>query len=239
MTFFDTAAIYGQGHNETLVGARSAPGADDIVLATKCGIIPASPGPGIDADGSAARRSRASCDESLQRLGTDVIDLLYLHRVDPKVPIEESVGALARPRARGQGASHRPVRGGARDDSSRAEGASDHGVAERVFALVPRAGNRMFCRCAASSASASSRSVRWGAGSCPAPVKDTRGARRRRRPSAIPPRFQGENLDRNLALIQRSRTMAGRKRCTPGTTRAHMAAGQEALTSCRFPAPSA
>src|SRR6266705_5517329 len=94
VTFFDTAAIYGEGHNETLVGRGLGARRKDIVLATKCGIIPASPGPGIDADGSPAAIA-ASCDESLQRLGTDVIDLFYLHRVDPKVPIEESVGALA------------------------------------------------------------------------------------------------------------------------------------------------
>ena len=94
VTFFDTAAIYGQGHNETLVGRALGARRGDIVLATKCGIIPASPGPGIDADGSSATIA-ASRDESLHRLGTDVIDLFYLHRVDPKVPIEESVGALA------------------------------------------------------------------------------------------------------------------------------------------------
>jgi len=94
VTFFDTAAIYGQGHNESLVGRGLGPRRKGIVLATKCGVVPAKPGPGIDADGSASA-IRSSCDESLRRLGTDVIDLFYLHRVDPKVPIEESVGALA------------------------------------------------------------------------------------------------------------------------------------------------
>jgi aryl-alcohol dehydrogenase-like predicted oxidoreductase len=86
VTFFDTAAIYGTGHNETLVGRG---------LGTRRrGIVPATPGPGIDADGS-PNAIVSSCDDSLRRLGTDVIDLFYLHRVDPKVPIEESVGALA------------------------------------------------------------------------------------------------------------------------------------------------
>jgi aryl-alcohol dehydrogenase-like predicted oxidoreductase len=94
VTFFDTAAIYGTGHNETLVGRGLGTRRRNVILATKCGVIPASPGPGIDADGSPAS-IRTSCDESLRRLGTDVIDLFYLHRVDPKVPIEESVGALA------------------------------------------------------------------------------------------------------------------------------------------------
>jgi aryl-alcohol dehydrogenase-like predicted oxidoreductase len=95
ITFFDTAAIYGEGHNETLVGRGLSARRTNIVLATKCGIVPAKPGPGIDADGSPNAIS-SSCDDSLRRLGTDAIDLLYLHRVDPKVPIEESVGALSR-----------------------------------------------------------------------------------------------------------------------------------------------
>ena len=94
VTFFDTAAIYGEGHNETLVGRGLGTRRGDVVLATKCGIVPAKPGPGIDADGS-SKAILSSCEDSLRRLGTDVIDLLYLHRVDPKVPIEESVGALA------------------------------------------------------------------------------------------------------------------------------------------------
>src|SRR6185436_19673712 len=73
IAFFDTAAIYGEGHNETLVGRALGHRRNDVVLATKCGIVPAQPGPGIDADGSAASII-ASCDESLQRLGTEVID---------------------------------------------------------------------------------------------------------------------------------------------------------------------
>jgi aryl-alcohol dehydrogenase-like predicted oxidoreductase len=93
ITFFDTAAIYGQGHNETLVGRALGARRREIVLATKCGILPAATG-GVDADGSPAQ-IQTSCDASLRRLGTDVIDLFYLHRVDPKTPIEESVGALA------------------------------------------------------------------------------------------------------------------------------------------------
>src|SRR3954463_13347293 len=88
ITFFDTAAIYGVGHNEMLVGRGLGARRAGVVLATKCGILPAKPGPGIDADGSPAEIA-SSCDASLKRLGTDVIDLFYLHRVDPKVAIEE------------------------------------------------------------------------------------------------------------------------------------------------------
>src|SRR5882724_999610 len=88
VTFFDTAAIYGQGHNETLVGRGLGARRRDVVLATKCGILPPTSGGGLGVDGSPAHIT-ASCDESLSRLGTDVIDLFYLHRVDPNTPIEE------------------------------------------------------------------------------------------------------------------------------------------------------
>src|SRR5207302_8737292 len=79
VTFFDTAAIYGEGHNETLVGRALGARRKDVVLAPKCGIIPASPGPGIDPDGGPAAIIK-SCDETLQGLATTVIVLCYLHR---------------------------------------------------------------------------------------------------------------------------------------------------------------
>jgi aryl-alcohol dehydrogenase-like predicted oxidoreductase len=94
VTFFDTAAVYGAGHNETLVGAALGARRSRVVLATKCGIVPGGLPGGRSVDGSPATIV-SSCEASLRRLGTDVIDLFYLHRVDPRTPIEESVGALA------------------------------------------------------------------------------------------------------------------------------------------------
>ena len=90
-TFFDTAAVYGLGHNERLVGEVLGPHRDRFVLASKCGLTN---GEERDLNGS-PERLKATCDESLKRLGVDVIDLYYLHRWDKRVPIEESVGALA------------------------------------------------------------------------------------------------------------------------------------------------
>ncbi len=90
-TFFDTAAVYGLGHNERLVGEVLGPHRDKFVLASKCGMTN---GEQRDLNGS-PERLKTTCDESLQRLGVDVIDLYYLHRWDRRVPIEESVGALA------------------------------------------------------------------------------------------------------------------------------------------------
>jgi aryl-alcohol dehydrogenase-like predicted oxidoreductase len=93
VTLFDTADVYGRGANETLVGRAIRERRHELVLATKCGIVPGPGGP-TGVDGSPAH-VRQSCDASLARLQVDVIDLYYLHRVDPKVPIEDTVGAMA------------------------------------------------------------------------------------------------------------------------------------------------
>ncbi len=93
VTFFDTANVYGNGTNERLVGRALASQRQHVVLATKCGIVVQADG-SMSVDGTPAS-IRAACDASLERLATDVIDLYYLHRVDPRTPIEQSVGAMA------------------------------------------------------------------------------------------------------------------------------------------------
>ncbi|MEI6438830.1 MAG: aldo/keto reductase [Alphaproteobacteria bacterium] len=89
--FFDTAAVYGLGHNETLVGEVLGDRRNDFVLASKCGL---SRGDQRELNGS-PEVLKATCEDSLRRLKTDVIDLYYLHRWDKRIPIEDSVGALA------------------------------------------------------------------------------------------------------------------------------------------------
>uniref|UniRef100_UPI00261D515B aldo/keto reductase n=1 Tax=Micropruina sp. TaxID=2737536 RepID=UPI00261D515B len=95
VTLFDTADMYGRGANEKLLGRHLRGARNDIVLATKTGIL-TMPGLGLPmgVDASPARIARAA-EASLRRLRTEVIDLYYLHRVDPRVPIEESIGAMA------------------------------------------------------------------------------------------------------------------------------------------------
>lgn len=90
-TFFDTAAVYGVGHNETLVGEVLKHRRSEFVLASKCGLTN---GDQRELNGR-PEVLKATCEGSLRRLQTDVIDLYYLHRWDKRVPIEESVGALA------------------------------------------------------------------------------------------------------------------------------------------------
>lgn len=92
-TFLDTAALYGYGANEALIGGTLRTRRREYTLASKGGLFRDSTGKRrIDARPEALKRS---CEDSLRRLQTDVIDLYYLHRIDPQVPLEDSLGALA------------------------------------------------------------------------------------------------------------------------------------------------
>ncbi|GAA3164116.1 MULTISPECIES: aldo/keto reductase [Streptomyces] len=93
VTLLDTSDYYGAGHNEELLGRLLAERRDEVVLATKFGFANRLGDPTV-VRGDAAY-VRQACDASLRRLGTDHIDLYYQHRVDPRVPIEETVGAMA------------------------------------------------------------------------------------------------------------------------------------------------
>jgi aryl-alcohol dehydrogenase-like predicted oxidoreductase len=90
LNFFDTADVYGNGHNETLVGGALKSIRQEVILATKFGYL-------LSESGINGRPDyvKKACDASLLRLGTDYIDLYYLHRIDPEVPLTETVGAMA------------------------------------------------------------------------------------------------------------------------------------------------
>src|SRR5437868_13512800 len=94
VTLLDTADMYGPFTNERLVGRAIADRREQVVLATKFGNVRGENGERLGIRGDAAY-VREACDASLQRLGVETIDLYYQHRVDPEVPIEETVGAMA------------------------------------------------------------------------------------------------------------------------------------------------
>jgi aryl-alcohol dehydrogenase-like predicted oxidoreductase len=94
VNFLDTADMYGVGRNEELVGRAIRGRRDRVVIATKFGIVRSADGGRLGISGK-SDYVRSACDASLRRLGVDTIDLYYQHRVDPKTPIEETVGAMA------------------------------------------------------------------------------------------------------------------------------------------------
>lgn len=94
VTFLDTAEMYGMGANEQLVGKAVASRRDKVVIATKFGIHYDTVSNNLVVNGT-PETVKQSCDRSLQKLGVDYIDLYYQHRVDPNVPIEDTVGAMA------------------------------------------------------------------------------------------------------------------------------------------------
>jgi aryl-alcohol dehydrogenase-like predicted oxidoreductase len=97
VNFFDTAALYGFGANETLVGQVMKPHRQKFTLASKCGMqgVAQSDGSKVRVIDGRPETIKKTCEDSLRRLQTEVIDLYYLHRWDKKVPIEDSVGALS------------------------------------------------------------------------------------------------------------------------------------------------
>jgi aryl-alcohol dehydrogenase-like predicted oxidoreductase len=211
VTFLDTADVYGNGANEELVGRAMAGRRDEVVLATKFG---------LSARDGALRVSgrpeyvHASCTASLARLGTDHIDLYYQHRVDPDVPIEETVGAMAELVEQGKvrhlglsEASERSIERAAavhpitalqsewslwtRDVESSVLGAARrHGVGVVAFSPLGRG-------------------LLTGQVTRIDELDESDGRRQY-------PRFQGENFDHNLRLVDAVRELATEKQCTSG-----------------------
>jgi len=224
VAFFDTAAIYGTGHNETLVGRGLGTRRRDVTLATKCGVIPAKAGPGIEAAGS-PEAIVSSCDDSLRRLGTDVIDLFYLHRVDPKVPIEESVGALATLVRQGK-VRHIGLSEAAPATIRRAHGVHPVSALQSEYSLWFRDREQDVLPVCRELGITFVPFSPLGRGFLSGAVKDTNALAaddmRRRLP-----RFENDNFQRNLGLVSRLEAMAERKSRTVGRT---CTAAQLALT---------
>jgi aryl-alcohol dehydrogenase-like predicted oxidoreductase len=210
VTLFDTADVYGRGANETLVGGAIREHRKQIVLATKCGIVAGPSGP-TGVDGTPAH-VREACEASLSRLQVDVIDLYYLHRVDPRVPIEETVGAMAKLVAEGK------VRFIGLSEASPTTIRRAHKV-HPITALQSE--YSLWFRDVEQQVLPTCREL--GIGFVPfSPLGrgflsgrvtnvDTLSPDDMRRRV---PRFQGENLDRNLKLVEWLQQMARRKGCT-------------------------
>ena len=212
VTYLDTADVYGQGSNEKLVGRAIRGRRSEVVLATKFGLIPSPSGPATSVDGR-PERVRPSCEASLGRLGVDVIDLYYLHRVDPNTPIEETVGAMAELVREGK-VRYLGLSEAGPETIRRANRTHPIAALQSEYSLwsrEPEAAVLPACRELGTGFVPFSP---LGRGFLSGAVKETEKLEQndvRRRL----PRFQEKNLERNIALVQRLEEMARSKGCSP------------------------
>jgi aryl-alcohol dehydrogenase-like predicted oxidoreductase len=214
VTFFDTADMYGFGHNEELVGKALAPHRDEVVLATKFGIYlnPDDPsGRGVRGD---AEYVRQACDASLGRLGTDHIDLYYQHRPDVTVPIEETVGAMAELVEAGK-VRHLGLSEASADTIRRAAAVHPIAALQSEWSIFSRdIEDEIVPACREHGVglvpySPLGRGLLTGTVGSLDQLSDDDFRR-------SVPRFQGENLDHNLALVAVVREIAEAHGVTPG-----------------------
>jgi aryl-alcohol dehydrogenase-like predicted oxidoreductase len=207
----DTSDAYGQGRNEALVAHALRENRGRYVLATKFGNLRLP-------DGSAAENGRPeyvaqACDASLRRLGVDTIDLYYLHRVDPAVPIEDTVGAMARLVEQGK-VRHLGLSEAGPDTIRRAHKVHQIAALQTEYSLWTRDVEREIlptCRALGIGFVAYSPLGRgFLTGAITRPADLPAGDRRRRMP-----RFQEENLMHNTALVRELARLAAAERCTP------------------------
>ncbi len=211
ITLLDTADMYGGGSNEELVGRAIAKRRNEIVLATKFGNMRQPDGRFLGVNGK-PEYVQSACEASLQRLKISTIDLFYLHRVDTNVPIEETVGAMARLIDQGK---------------VRYLGLSEAGsqTIRRAHATYPitalQSEYSIWTRDPEDGILATCRELGigfvpyspLGRGMLTGQVKSADfGPKDFRR---ISPRFQGENFQKNLQLVTRIEQIAAEKRCTP------------------------
>lgn len=212
VTLIDTADVYGKGSNERLVGGAIRGRRAGVVLATKFGLVASPSGPATEVD-ARPERVRACLEASLERLGVDVIDLYYLHRVDPRVLIEETVSAMAELVREGK-VRFLGLSEAGPENIRRAHAIHPIAALQSEYSLWTREPeNRVLAVCR-----------ELGIGFVPfSPLGRGFFAGAVRETAAIPtgdvrrglPRFQGDNLERNLARLDRFESLARAKGCSP------------------------
>lgn len=214
VTLLDTADMYGPFINEELVGKAIKERRDQVFLATKFGIVRDAADPTKRAISGRPEYVRASCDNSLKRLGVEHIDLYYQHRVDSNVPIEETVGAMAELVSAGK-VRYLGLSEASAQNIERASKVHTISALQSELSLWTRdpQENDTLATCrklgiALVAYSPLGRGFLTGAITRPDDF-DADDFRRNN------PRFQGENFARNLQLVRQIETMAKEKGCTP------------------------
>ena len=211
--FLDTADMYGPYTNEELVGRAIHGRRDEVILATKFGILRDPTNPMVRGISGRPEYVKQSCEGSLKRLGTTVIDLYYQHRVDQTVPIEETVGAMAELVTEGK-VRYLGLSEAGPDTLRRAAKVHPITALQSEYSLWsrdPEDGVLQACRELGIGFVAYSP---LGRGFLTGEIKrfDDLAPDDYRRMS---PRFQGENFAKNLELVERIRALAAAKGCTP------------------------
>jgi aryl-alcohol dehydrogenase-like predicted oxidoreductase len=211
--FLDTADMYGWGRNEVLVGKAIAGRRAKVVLATKFGNVRGPNGEFLGVRGD-AQYVRDCCEASLARLKVDVIDLYYQHRVDPKVPIEETVGAMAELVRAGK-VRHLGLSEAGPSTIRRAAAVHPIAALQTEYSLWSREPEDGLLQAVRELGIGFVAYSPLGRGFLTGQIRkfDDLPADDRRR---IFPRFQGENFQKNLDLVARTEALAKAKGCTPG-----------------------
>jgi aryl-alcohol dehydrogenase-like predicted oxidoreductase len=212
VTFLDTADIYGLGRNEELVGRAIRGRRDQVVLATKFGNVRNAEGRSIGINGR-PDYVQAACEASLRRLGVDVIDLYYQHRVDPNTPIEDTVGAMADLIRQGK-VRYLGLSEAAAETIRRAHAVHPIAALQTEYSLWSREPEAEILPTTRELGIGFVAYSPLGRGFLTGQIKriedlDADDWRRQT------PRFQGENFQRNLDLVATIEAMARRKGCTP------------------------
>jgi len=214
MTLIDTSDMYGRGENERLVGRALRDRREQAVLATKAGIVRSADDPEYRAVNGRPDYIRAACDASLARLGVDHVDLYYLHRLDPAVPVEESVGAIAELVSAGK-VRHAGVSELSAGTLRRAASAAPIAALQSEYSLFTRdVETNGVLATARELGIALIAYAPLGRGMLTGAVRSTSalaGGDMRRRV----PRFDPGNFERNLALVDALTAIARRHNCTP------------------------
>ncbi|GLR78632.1 aldo/keto reductase [Azospirillum oryzae] len=213
VTHYDTADMYGSGHNESLLARFLAGKRDRVTVATKFGIVRQPGEYARRVDTSPAYVAQA-CDASLKRLGVETIDLYYAHRVNPDIPVEDTVGAMAdlvkagKVRALGLSEVSAATLRRAHAVHPIATVQSEYSLWTRdVEAAVLPACHELGISLVAYAPLG--RGMLTGAVSSPDQFAENDFRR-------IAPRFAGDNFDRNLALVEQVKALAAQKGCTAG-----------------------
>jgi aryl-alcohol dehydrogenase-like predicted oxidoreductase len=210
--FLDTADMYGVGHNEELVGRAIRDRREGVVLATKFGNVRGADGSFLGVNGR-PEYVRSACEASLTRLGVETIDLYYQHRVDASVPIEETVGEMARLVEEGK-VRYLGLSEASADTVRRAHAVHPIAALQSEYSLWTReVEDEILPTCR-----------ELGIGFVPySPLGRGFLTGKFQKPEDLPegdrrrdfPRFQGENFERNLRLVERVNEIAAEKNCTP------------------------